>query len=70
MSPFEKLIQGGYSSTITRDSSLPKLGGQCAVKRVRDKRAGRREGGAGETITRDSSGPPGRGRGSSREGPA
>jgi hypothetical protein len=70
MSPFQKLIQGGYSGTFTRESSLPQLGGRCAVKRVRAKNPAQKEGLPEETFTRESLGPPGRGRGKSTEGPA
>jgi hypothetical protein len=58
MSPFQKLIQGGYSETCTRASSLPKLGGRCTIKRGNPKKAAREKDPEGETCTRASSGPP------------
>jgi hypothetical protein len=58
MSPFQKLIQGGFSETCTRASSLPKLGGRCTIKRGGAKKAARKKEIEGETCTRASSGPP------------
>ena len=70
MNPFEKLLRGDYSNTITRDSSFPLLGGRCSIKRARPGSRTQEQQRLEETITRDSSGPPLRGPRKSREGPA
>jgi hypothetical protein len=70
MSPFQKLIQGGYSESLTPNNPLPRIGGRCSVKRARPPvQPGDRNLGE-EPLAPDGAGPPGRGLGKSTEGPA